>query len=202
MRNILTSLSVIGIAATIAFGATMSYFSDTETSTGNSLAAGTLDLEIKNGTVWENGVIATWTEEDLKPGDISEMESVYLKNAGTIEADHLEITVENVVDDPVNEESDTEYPTDDMDKWIEIIEMYYNGTDVLGDLTDANGNGWKDLDDLESQGLDDLTPPPANGGGIKIFTAQFQFRTDADNDFQGDVVTSSFIFRLHQHPDQ
>lgn len=47
-RILLSSLVVLGSAAAIAAGATGAFFSDTETSTGNTFAAGTLDLKIDN----------------------------------------------------------------------------------------------------------------------------------------------------------
>jgi len=45
-KRILISLSVIGIVAAIAIGGTVAYFSDVETSEGNILAAGSIDLKI------------------------------------------------------------------------------------------------------------------------------------------------------------
>ena len=47
-KKILISLSVIGVAAAIAIGGTVAYFSDTETSTGNTFTAGSIDLKIDN----------------------------------------------------------------------------------------------------------------------------------------------------------
>lgn len=47
-KRILISLSVIGVVAAIAIGGTVAYFSDTETSTGNLFAAGSIDLMIDN----------------------------------------------------------------------------------------------------------------------------------------------------------
>ncbi len=46
MKKILTSLSIIGLVAAMAIGATMAYFQDTETSAGNTFTAGTVDLKI------------------------------------------------------------------------------------------------------------------------------------------------------------
>src|SRR4030042_3662539 len=45
-KKLLISLSVIGAVAAIAVGGTIAYFSDTETSTGNTFTAGELDLKI------------------------------------------------------------------------------------------------------------------------------------------------------------
>jgi predicted ribosomally synthesized peptide with SipW-like signal peptide len=90
-KRILISLSVIGVAAAIAVGGTIAYFSDTETSVGNTFTAGAIDLKIDNESYVtnEDGVLAysqntSWglkdlgeTElffdfSDLKPGDIGE----------------------------------------------------------------------------------------------------------------------------------
>jgi len=68
-KKILISLSVIGVVAAIAIGGTIAYFSDTETSTGNTFTAGTLDLKI-DSTASYNGqpvTAATWALKDLVP---------------------------------------------------------------------------------------------------------------------------------------
>ncbi|MFZ2414591.1 MAG: TasA family protein [Minisyncoccia bacterium] len=86
-KKIILSLGVIGIVAAFAIGGTVAYFSDTETSTGNTFTAGAIDLKIDSKATY-NGVIvdsATWQEKDLiptadkffnfadvKPGDIGE----------------------------------------------------------------------------------------------------------------------------------
>src|SRR3990167_4622842 len=48
MKKILLSLSVVAAVAVVVVGATTAFFSDTETSTGNVLAAGAIDLGIDN----------------------------------------------------------------------------------------------------------------------------------------------------------
>ena len=55
-KKIILSLSVIGIVAAIAIGGTVAYFSDTETSTGNILVAGSLDLKVDHTRQTYNGV--------------------------------------------------------------------------------------------------------------------------------------------------
>ncbi|PIW76653.1 MAG: hypothetical protein CO001_00190, partial [Candidatus Portnoybacteria bacterium CG_4_8_14_3_um_filter_40_10] len=42
MKKIIISLSIIAAVAAIAIGATTAYFSDTETSTGNTFTAGSI----------------------------------------------------------------------------------------------------------------------------------------------------------------
>ena len=46
MRKILASIMTIALVASTTIGATQAYYSDTETSTGNTFAAGTLDLNV------------------------------------------------------------------------------------------------------------------------------------------------------------
>jgi len=69
-KKILISLSVIALAAAVVVGGTVAFFSDTETSTGNTFTAGSIDLKIDN-TAWFNGVAQsdfTWTLADLSDG--------------------------------------------------------------------------------------------------------------------------------------
>lgn len=67
MIKIAKSLAVIAFVAAIAIGATSSYFSDTETSTGNTVAAGELDLDV-NGQNPLSGPVVTIA--DMKPSQV------------------------------------------------------------------------------------------------------------------------------------
>ena len=93
-KKILISLSVIAAVAAIVIGGTVAYFSDVETSTGNTFTAGSIDLKIDN-TSYLNGVLSpstSWTLNDLtdqlffnfsdlKPGDWGEdTVSMYVDN--------------------------------------------------------------------------------------------------------------------------
>ncbi len=90
-KKIFLSLSIIVGVAALAYGGTQSFFSDTETSTGNTFTAGEIDLKIDNEsyvTSTSTGQLVlnentSWTLRDLtiekffdfddiKPGDIGE----------------------------------------------------------------------------------------------------------------------------------
>jgi len=64
MKKVLISLSIIAAVAAIVVGATTAYFSDTETSAGNTFSAGTIDIRVEGDNF-------TWTQpavlEDMKP---------------------------------------------------------------------------------------------------------------------------------------
>ena len=91
MKKILYSLLIVGLVGGAVWGATSAFFSDTETSTGNVLKAGAIDLKIDNESYVTDpltGLLATssstsWALSDLtvqkffnfvdlKPGDIGE----------------------------------------------------------------------------------------------------------------------------------
>ena len=85
MKKILLSLGIIMLVGGMVAGATGAFFNDTETSTGNVLTAGNIDLTVDSFGAMHNGVDVsqqqtTWTArnlngqkffvfEDLKPGD-------------------------------------------------------------------------------------------------------------------------------------
>ena len=72
-----------------------------------------------------------------------------------------------------------------------------------------NGNGWLDLEDLANEPainadhgpLDDLTRPEDTGGEASLHMT-VKFRTEADNDVQGDVLTLVVTFTLNEDPSQ
>ena len=72
-KKILISLCVIGAVAAIAIGGTVAYFSDTETSTGNTFTAGSLDLIVDIDGVDHNPLNGPiFSLADMKPGDTGE----------------------------------------------------------------------------------------------------------------------------------
>jgi predicted ribosomally synthesized peptide with SipW-like signal peptide len=98
-KKILASIFVIGILALAMGYGTYSFFSDTETSTGNTFTAGTIDLWLSNdGTSWSNGVSKTWEMAALEPGDQYEA-VLYMENEGTSGAVVARIKGLNLMED-------------------------------------------------------------------------------------------------------
>jgi predicted ribosomally synthesized peptide with SipW-like signal peptide len=77
MKRIVFSLMVIAITASVLIGGTTAFFSDTETSTGNTFTAGTIDVEVDGENPWVNQFV--W--EDAKPGRCETM-TMNIKNVG------------------------------------------------------------------------------------------------------------------------
>ncbi len=91
MKKILVSVSIIAAVAAVVVGATTAFFSDTETSSGNTFTAGSLDLKVDNNCTYNDeacpeptDIETTWEQTDLgvahkffyftdvKPGDDGE----------------------------------------------------------------------------------------------------------------------------------
>jgi len=78
--KIILSLVVIVAVSAVAVGGTIAYFSDTETSTGNTFTAGTIDIAVTGENPWTAG--EEYTFSGLEPGDSKDI-NVTLKNVGT-----------------------------------------------------------------------------------------------------------------------
>ena len=90
-KKILTSIFIIGILALAMGWGTYSYFSDTESSTGNQISAGVLNIQIKDADqgFWDGTPVTASMSSPaggLKPGQEFWTDVIELKNVGTIDA--------------------------------------------------------------------------------------------------------------------
>lgn len=95
MKKIIISLSIIGAVAAIAVGGTIAYFSDTETSTGNTFTAGTLDLKVDGA---DDVLPMVWDANNMKPGTVYNAGTVEVLNDGSVSG-KVTLMVSNVVSD-------------------------------------------------------------------------------------------------------
>jgi predicted ribosomally synthesized peptide with SipW-like signal peptide len=221
MRKILTAIFLVGLVATMAGAGIYAYFSDTETSTGNTFTAGTLDLKVSHSSAgsWSDGVSGTWTLSNMKPGDETPTASVFFKNFGSIASNTLEITCSyTVTEETPQTESDTDTHTDqhpdEMAKYMIITMMFYRndqlnincltGYDSYSGQTkdewkinDANGDGKISLYELKLDPLI-LPSPDTQPNKITQLDMKIKFDENAGNDFQGDTFNLTMIFTLKQ----
>jgi predicted ribosomally synthesized peptide with SipW-like signal peptide len=195
-------------------GSSLAYFTDVETSTGNTFTAGTLILKLSDKNEgFGDGVTATWTMDNMQPGVTSVGPlSVNLQNSGNIAGNHVEISFSHDIDEdanPVESDSDPASDPGDIARWLQIITMTYDTIDFLDSYTDANHNGFFDLEDLtmspyadEAGPLDNLPTPPPNNGGTTSLTMKLKFNAGATNDIQGDILTTTVTFTLNQDASQ
>jgi predicted ribosomally synthesized peptide with SipW-like signal peptide len=69
MKKIALSMSMIAVVGALVAGATGAFFSDTETSTGNTFTAGSIDLKVDSVSTYNGQQVpsATWALKDLVP---------------------------------------------------------------------------------------------------------------------------------------
>ena len=206
MKRTLTAIALIGIVAMLAGAGTYAYFSSTKTSTGNMFTAGTLDLKTIDWDelTWRDGVTATWTATNMKPGDSFpfDVEFAGLGRAGTITPSSLEITCDySVVEESPQTPSDTDPNTNlhpyAMAKQMIITRFKCNGTDYVDSIADVDGDGKKTFYDLKNSPVTGLPIPVVADGGT-FFRLSVKFSEDAGNDFQGDTFDLTMIFTLKQ----
>lgn len=208
----LVAFLAMGLAGGIS--STWAWFQDTESSSGNTFTAGTFDLKVSDADEgFGDGVSATWTMSNMEPGvtTVGPL-SVNLQNSGTVAADHVEISFSHSIDEatnPVESDINPASTPGEMARWIEVTLMIYDGVDFKATYTDANGNGFFDLEDVTlapytnaGGPLDNLVPPPPNSGGTRSFTIALKFNAGATNDIQGDILTTTVTFTLNQDSSQ
>jgi predicted ribosomally synthesized peptide with SipW-like signal peptide len=182
---ILALMLVIGLACAGAYA----YFVDTESSTGNELRAGTLDLTTDGG----NGVSQTLFNTSLAPGDTVGLETIGLTNAGSIDGTSLTISFSYTENDgPRNVVPMT---ADQTAGQLHVTTLEYAGSSLIGTILDANQNQVPDLFDLMVSGLS-LTGIAA--GNTEDFVIGVTFNEDASNDYQSDGINLTITFYLNQ----
>ena len=218
---LILSFAVILLASLLAGANLYAYFSDTETSTGNIFTARTLDLKLSHSSTgpWTDGVTATWTLSDMKPGDETALARVYFKNFGSVSSSTMTITCEYSVDEATNPvESDTDPHTDqhpdEMAKHMIITYIYYRNDEIninclTGEddgyppnedwkITDIDGDGKITLYEFKMDPLINLPSPDTQTNKITQFEMKIKFDENADSDFIGDTFNLTMIFTLKQ----
>lgn len=167
-------------------GGTWAFFSDTETSTGNTLMAGTLDLGLANATddTSTTSTTATWTAEDWAPGDTKDA-TLHINNDGSIDMAVLTVAFSY---DAVNTDgrpdniaiNNPEQDTDKFDKMVKATTATWGGVDVEA-IKD------KTLEQLKTANAITLAGG-LTAGNEKALNVVFTFSDTATNGCQGNTV--------------
>jgi len=208
MRKIITAIFVVGLVAAMAGAGLHAYFSDTERSSSNVFTAGTIgDLKTIDWDelTWRDGVTATWTPTNMKPGDSFPFDVEFVglgRVIGTITPGSLEITCDySVIEESPQTDADTDPHTDkhpdEMAKQMIITRFKYNDTDYASSITDVDGDGQKTFYDLKNSPVTGLPIPVITDGGT-FFRLSVNFSEEAGNNFQGDTFDLTMIFTLKQ----
>ena len=179
MKKIIFSLAIIAAVGAIAIGATRAYFSDTETSTGNTFTAGTLSINLynQNTTAALQFSLTNWA-----PGDET------LVNFDVLNAGSLPINIRGFAagvwnTNPVNSDK---VKVTKVERW---------------------DNGWVTLA-ADSGGITGWLYYSPNGQNANLYTidagqkAQLQltvvFDSTAGNEYQGKIFNASITTEAKQ----
>jgi predicted ribosomally synthesized peptide with SipW-like signal peptide len=120
MKKILLSVSIIAAVAAVVFGITTAFFSDTETSTGNTFTAGSLDLIVDiNGNDQNPLAGPIFSEPDMKPGDKGEV-TLSLKVDDNPACGFVNIDMKSDLDNSCNEPEQVAEPDCKLDNVGEL----------------------------------------------------------------------------------
>jgi len=197
--TVLASVMTMVMVAMAAGAGTMAYFSDTATSSGNTLSAGTYDIKLW-GSSWEDSVSGTWTVTDWAPGE-EYTATLYIKNTGTLKVVTMSIKPSALTNsDPSNpmsamiiiEEFTVAKPgkvMSHMESWMESIF--------------GNGDGKFTLQEFYESPYWFYTGPEdgaINPGAEGYITFKFKFDDGAENQYQGDSCTFTLTINAYQGP--
>ena len=190
-KRLLISLIVIALSVAVIGAGTFAYYSDTETSKGNSFTAGSLDLQVESQGVWYNGDIVPSINaafdaivNNLKPGDAGVL-TIPIKNSGSL-AGTPSLKVFNLLETAglnVEPEGDT---TADLGGKIDIV-VKFDGVAV--------GSGT-----LRSLAGTTLSAPAGSlgAGADKNWTIEMSVASGVGNEIMADSATCDVEFGLVQ----
>ena len=190
MKKMLGLTIAFMLLASMAGIGTWAYFSDVETSTGNVLTAGTLDLKTDD----VDGVTQTLLASNMAPGDTVSSQTITLKNSGSVAGSTLDLAFSYVEND--GSPNPTDMNANDTAAKIEVTVLNYGGSSLLGSVSDNNTNGYRDIEDLKNADLSGLSGIDASA--TKDFEIDVFLKTETGNDYQADGVIITMAFTLNQ----
>ncbi len=183
------TIAVLLLSGMVGIG-TWAYFSDTETTTNNVLAAGTLDLKTND----VDGVSQTLLATNLMPGETLGPETIILKNSGSLDSSSLDIVFTYIESDATKNPADKS--ANDTAAQIEVTTLNYNSSSLLGSVSDTNTNGYRDIQDLKNSNLSGLAGITA--ASSKDFDIAIKARNTINGDYQADGIVITITFTLNQ----
>lgn len=200
MKRIAMSLMTIAAVVTLSVGATGAYFSDTETSVGNTFAAGTLDLNVDGG----NTNVVKFNVSNMAP-DAQPTGSWTLANVGSI-GGYLDLenilvsNAENGCNEPETSAGDVTCATPGagLGELQNVVNLrLYNDVDKDGYWSTGDVMIYDGLTGGIASSYNQNIYIPA-GGSVRINAVFDWWATPSDNLAQGDSMTLDMTFELAQ----
>jgi len=194
-RRVLGGIATVGAASAAAGAGTFALFSDTESSTENSIQAGTLDLTVNEADTW------TFNLSNAKPTDQTGVATLDVVPGGSLTGDHVELSfavteTESTPASPNDTQggdtnTDTSTGADGMATLFRVDTLTYGSYNLAQDVTDTNGNGngILDLDDVVQAGVFD----GRDASGTNTLSIQLTFiDPDTNGDYTGSLTANDF----------
>lgn len=182
----------------------MAYFSDTESSSGNDVTAGTLDLTIDGG----NQTVSFFTETNLVPGDTGQA-TLPVSNAGTL-GGYLDVSVAALTNyengQPGNESSKDDTGGDpgqgngELQDHLEVDAYFLNSS--TGTETHLWSTGLEVIGTKFSTGTDYDVDYALPSGASRTFVIDWELPSDTTREAQSDSIDLELTFELGQEPGQ
>lgn len=187
-RRALGGLAVIAGASAAAGAGTMAAFSDSESSSSNTVQAGTLELSLDSGGSFDFSTSLAPTQ--------STQDSVTLLNAGSISGS-LDVDVSYTENDAP--QNDADVSADQVAQNLTVLSLEYGGNNLLSGQSLPSDPTLYELsnnDQAESGSDNDLINLADPGNGTD-FTVELEL-ANVGNDFQSDGLDVTFEFDLNQ----
>jgi len=198
----IAALLVMGLVG----GGTWAYFTDVETSTGNTFAAGTLDLEVNTENPWTSTAIDN-SATPMKPGETFSPVPIACKNVGSLPGDlYMQITAVSGVGGATTYPSGTPVCSSEPEYEAEGGPSTWVAIDTID--TEMTLSCEKDASGIT--GLDGVKLDVAGTAGYKLVesslaadaTATVDLGATLDitatNEYQGDTVSFTIEFQIVQ----
>ncbi|RLI40291.1 hypothetical protein DRO69_13115 [Candidatus Bathyarchaeota archaeon] len=192
--TVLASVLMMVLVATAAGAGTFAYFSDTETSSGNTFTAGTMDLKLNGG----DSVTATWTVDDWAPGE-TVTATLKIKNVGSVGAYWLYIGISSLTDGLSDQIHITEFVIEELwggynhVDWMATVCWSTEAPLTLAEFGQYAGTdhpyGFMACGDDWTGTYDPSAPKILPAGGEITLRMTFLFNPDAGNEYQAKSCT-------------
>jgi len=210
MKKLLFTLLALAALVGLLGAGTLAYFSDTETSSANTFAAGTLNMVLSGGTQNNESVIGTW----VSPANWAPGQSVYatlhFTNKGSIDAHHIYFRFfdranngagdsSNLMSKIIVEELKERFnsvTTGNQAANIDAQVGNHDGVLTLKEFTDFNYNNiaYYTVDDQSGDGV----VLGAGDKGDYDLILKLTFDSSAGNEYQGDTCQFSLEVKATQ----
>lgn len=209
MNKILIVMLLTLIIGAASVGVTRAYFSDSENSTGNTIAAGSLDLKIAGG----DSAITMFNLSNKAPGDSGSAKTT-LNNAGSLGGE-LDVMIGAVDDDACNPDgvnNGTEYcdinanlgSNAQMAIYLDVDQGGGWSSDDIGFKSDGTKYAYPTsldyaaVNNYSGDSWDNVLSVVMAAAASDDFTINWQIGSSVGNSIQGDDVSFNVTFTLEQ----